>query len=39
MLTILTGGPESRRTPHLLDRLDQLAKAGRKGLLLVPERG
>ena len=37
MLTILTGGPESRRTPHLLDRLDQLAKAGRKGLLLVPE--
>ncbi|MBR5390123.1 MAG: PD-(D/E)XK nuclease family protein [Clostridia bacterium] len=37
MLTILTGGPESRRMPALLDKLDQLAKAGRPGLLLVPE--
>ncbi|MBQ7492210.1 MAG: PD-(D/E)XK nuclease family protein [Clostridia bacterium] len=37
MLTILTGGPESRRMPYLLDKLDLLAKAGRSGLLLVPE--
>lgn len=37
MLTVVTGGPESRRTEYLLTRLKKRAEQKKKGILLVPE--